>query len=323
MRPEPPVPGVRGETMSGRGTDEPESELVQCVTVPSNQGSAANARSPTPVVSSRFRVRQMLAGNARTDRGVVFSWLTIPSVAGALELYLFDSGTLALGGVEVPVLRHPQGHIVVDGGNPLAVARDPHAHWGGLADLFEVHMNEAQHCEAQLRELGVGPGDVSHIVQTHLHIDHTGALGHFPNAVVVVHARERDAALAADDPMQSGYIRADFDRPELRWQTIERDTDLFGDGLIRLIETPGHAAGHMSLLIDLADTGSVLITADAADNLAQWEGRAHVRAFHSRDNAARSLRHLHELADATSALVVFGHDPENWAQLQHGPDPYR
>jgi glyoxylase-like metal-dependent hydrolase (beta-lactamase superfamily II) len=252
---------------------------------------------------------------------------TIPTVAGSLELYLLDSGTLALGGVEVPVpfflLRHPQGLIVVDGGNPLAVARDPRAHWGGLADVFEAHMSEAQHCVAQLGELGLGPDDVSHIVQTHLHMDHTGALGHFPNAVVVVHAREREAALAADDPMQSGYIRADYDRPELRWQTVEGDTDLFGDGLIRLVETPGHAAGHMSLLIDLADTGSVLITADASDNLAQWEGRAHVRAFHSQADAARSLRRLHELADEGGAMVVFGHDPENWAQFQHAPEPYR
>ena len=269
----------------------------------------------------------MLARIARTDYPIALSGHTIPPVAGELELYLFDSGTLALGDVEVPVpfflLRHPQGLIVVDGGNPLAVSGDPHAHWGALADVFEVHMSEEQHCEAQLRELGVAPGDVSHIVQTHLHIDHTGALGHFPNAVVVVHAREREAALAADDPMQSGYVRADYDRPELHWQTVNGDTDLFGDGLIRLVETPGHAAGHMSLLIDLADTGLVMITADASDNLAQWEGRAHVRAFHSREDAAHSLRRLHKLADETGAMVVFGHDPENWGKLHHAPDPYR
>ena len=248
-------------------------------------------------------------------------------MAGELELYLFDSGTLALGGVEVPVpfflVRHPQGLIVVDGGNPVAVARDPRAHWGELANVFEVHMSEAQHCAAQVRELGVDPEDVSHIVQTHLHIDHTGALGHFPNAVVVVHSRERKAALAAHDPLRSGYVRADYDRPDLRWRTLEGDLDLFGDGLIRLLETPGHAAGHMSLLISLADTGPVLITADASDNLAQWEGRAHVRAFYSREDAARSMRRLHELAEETGALVVFGHDPENWAQLKQAPEPYR
>lgn len=247
-------------------------------------------------------------------------------MAGELELYLFDSGTLALGDVEVPVpfflLRHPEGVVIVDGGNPLAVARDPHGHWGGLADVFEVHMSEDQHCEAQLRALGVDPDEVSHVVQTHLHIDHTGALGHFPNAVVVAHAREREAALAAGDPVKSGYVRADYDRTDLRWQTIDDDTDLFGDGLIQLLETPGHAAGHMSVLIDLTDTGPVLLTADASDNQAQWEGRAHVRAFHSRDDAARSMNRLHKLADETGATVVFGHDPENWAGLRHAPEPY-
>ncbi len=248
-------------------------------------------------------------------------------MVGQLELYLFDSGTLGLGGVEVPVpfylLRHPQGIVMVDGGNPLAVASDPHGHWGGLADVFDVHMSEAQHCVAQLREFGVSPDDVTHIVQTHLHIDHTGALGHFPNAVVVAHTRERAAALAADDPLRTGYVRADYDRPDLRWQTVEGDTDLFGDGLIRLLETPGHAAGHMSLLLDLTDTAPVLITADASDNLAQWEGRAYVRALHSREEAASSLKRLHEVADQTGATVVFGHDPENWAGFEHAPQAYR
>jgi N-acyl homoserine lactone hydrolase len=244
-----------------------------------------------------------------------------------LELYLFDSGTLALGGVEVPVpfylLRHPDGTVVVDGGNPLAVAQDARRHWGGLADVFEVHMTEDQHCAAQLQRLGLGGGEVTHIVQTHLHIDHTGALGHFPDATVVVHSRELEAARAAGDPMASGYVRADYDRPELRWQTVEGDTDLFSDGVVRLLETPGHAAGHMSLLIELPDTGPVLLTADACDNRDQWEGKAYVRALHSREQAASSLERLHRLAEDTGALLVFGHDARNWAERQHAPAAYR
>ena len=102
---------------------------------------------------------------------------------------------------------------IVDGGNPLAVARDPHAHWGGLADIFEVHMTEEQHCASQLARLGVDAGSVTHVVQTHLHIDHTGALGHFPDAAVVVHERELEAARAADSPEASGYVRADYRPP--------------------------------------------------------------------------------------------------------------
>jgi N-acyl homoserine lactone hydrolase len=241
-------------------------------------------------------------------------------------LYMFESGTLGLGGVEVPVpfflIRHPQGDVVVDGGNPLAVAHDAHAHWGGLADQFAVHMTEEQHCAAQLRRLGVGPDSVGLIVQTHLHIDHTGALGHFPNATIVVHARELQAARSAGPPMVSGYVRADYERPGLRWRPATGELDLFGDGTIRLLETPGHSAGHMSILLELDETGRVLLTADAADNRAQWDGREHPRALFSREDAARSLERLRELARENDALLVLGHDPENWSQLRRVPDRY-
>jgi N-acyl homoserine lactone hydrolase len=247
-------------------------------------------------------------------------------VGGGLELYLFDSGTLGLGGVEVPVpfylLRHPHGDVLVDGGNPLAVARDPHAHWGALADIFEVHMAEQQHCVAQLARFGIGPDSVRYVVQTHLHIDHAGALGHFPDATVVVHARELKAARAAESPTATGYVREDFDRPELRWELAEGEVDLFDDGAIRLIETPGHSAGHMSLLVSLKETGLVMLTADAADNRAQWEGRAHPRALFSREHASRSLESLRGIARELDPLIVFGHDPENWAGLSRAPYRY-
>lgn len=247
-------------------------------------------------------------------------------MAGAPELYLFTSGTLGLGGVEVPVpfylLRHPLGDVLVDGGNPLAVARDPRAHWGALADIFEVHMTEGQHCTVQLRELGVAPASVRYVVQTHLHIDHTGALGHFPDATVVVHARELQAAREAESPTATGYVREDFDRPELRWQPVDGETDLFEDGTVRLIETPGHSAGHMSLLVELSLTGPVMLTADAADNRAQWEGRAHPRALFSREEANQALETLRGIAGELDPLIVFGHDSENWSELRHAPQQY-
>jgi N-acyl homoserine lactone hydrolase len=243
-----------------------------------------------------------------------------------VELYLFTSGTLALAGNEVPVpfylIRHPQGDVIVDGGNPLAVAYDARAHWGRLADVFEVHMTPEQHCAAQLRELGVAPESIGRVVQTHLHIDHTGALGHFANAQILVHAAELDAARTLEKPYLQGYMRADYEQPGLDWQRYTGDLDLFGDGTVQLLQTPGHAAGHVSLLLELEQTGAVLLTADAVDNRAQWEGRQDPRPLHSAEEAAASRERLRRIASERDPLLVFGHDPENWSQLRHAPDAY-
>ncbi len=243
-----------------------------------------------------------------------------------VTLQLFSSGTLEAEGFEVPVpfflIRHPDGNLVVDGGNPLAVARDVRAHWGPLADVFKPRMTAQQHCAAQLGELGVAPESIRYVVQTHLHIDHTGALGHFPDSTVLVAARELAAARAADPPHARGYVRQDFEQPGLEWREVDGELDVYGDGTIRLLPTPGHSAGHTSLLLELQETGPVLLTADASDNRAQWEGRLPPRALASREDAEQSLQRLRELAGETGALIVFGHDPQNWAALRRAPDHY-
>jgi N-acyl homoserine lactone hydrolase len=241
-----------------------------------------------------------------------------------IELQLFSSGTLTSGGVTVPVpfflIRHPDGDAIVDGGNPLAVARDAHGHWGALADQFEVRMTEDDHCVAQLEAAGVETASIRYVIQTHLHIDHTGALGHFPDATVVVHRRELDAARTADPPQNAGYVRADFDRPELRWRELDEDTDLYGDGSVRTVASHGHSAGHMSLLVTLPRTGAVLLTGDASDTRRQFDGLDRPRVVFSREQANASLERLRALAQETNALVVPGHDPDEWARLERRYD---
>ncbi len=247
-------------------------------------------------------------------------------MAGNPQLYLFDSGTIGLADLQVPVpfflIRHPEGNVLIDGGNPLEVARDARAYWGKLADTWEVHMSPEQHCAAQVRQLGVEPVAVRYVVQTHLHIDHTGALGHFPNATVLVQARELEAARAADPPVASGYLPQDYASPDIPWKLVDGDLDVYGDGAIRLLGTPGHSAGHMSVLVQLDGAGPVLLTADATDNAAQWAHEAPLRAFFSRDAATRSLERLRGVAHETGALIIFGHDPENWAERRHAPEAY-
>lgn len=264
-------------------------------------------------------------------------------MAPRIALYLFDSGTLTadmrtlLGGepggsftVPVPyyLIRHPEGDVLFDGGNALECARDPDGHWGDLARLFRVDMTEDQHVVARLRALGVDPASIRYVIQSHLHMDHTGALGHFPEAKVLVHERELEYARRSDPFRPTGYVRADFERPGIDWQLVDHGeddpgVDLYGDSSIRTIFTPGHAAGHMSLFVTLPRTGPVLLTADAAYTRAHYDGRALPAVMVSREDTIRSVERLREIQRQTDALVITGHDPDEWERLRRAPEHYR
>lgn len=259
--------------------------------------------------------------------------------AAHIELYMFQTGTLRTklkyikmnqGGdadFEIPVpwyfIRHPKGNIVIDGGNAAEVAIDKRAHWGAVVDAYDPVMERDENCVAQLAKIGVRPEDVNYVLQSHLHLDHTGAIGRFPNALHIVQRSEWEYAFAPDWFSAGAYIRADFDRPNLRWKflngTDTDDYDLFMDGAIRMIFTPGHAPGHQSFLINLPRSGPILLAIDAAYTMDHWQEKALPGLVCSSVDAARSVRKLKAIAQRTNAVVVTGHDPDQWSTMKHAP----
>lgn len=259
-----------------------------------------------------------------------------------LRLYMFTAGTLrckvhnikmnqGLGEpYEIPVpwflITHPEGNVVIDGGTAVECAADPRGHWGDAVDVYWPVIRPQQGCLNQLRELRIDPESVRYVLQSHLHLDHTGAVGRFPNATHVVQRQEFEYAFAPDWFAAAGYIRRDFDRPGLEWQFLDGEDadyhDLYGDGAIQLIYTPGHAPGHQSFLITLPRSGRVLLTVDAAYTLDHWEERALPGFLTSAVDAVRSVRKLRAVAAKTKALVVTGHDPDAWPRFRQAPAFY-
>jgi N-acyl homoserine lactone hydrolase len=187
-------------------------------------------------------------------------------------------------------------------------------------------MTEADGCVTQIERLGIRPQDIRYVVQSHLHLDHTGAIGRFPNATHIVQRREYDYAFAPDWFAAGGSVRQDFDREGLKWRFLngadDDFLDLYGDGALTMISTPGHSEGHQSFLVKLARNGPILRTIDAAYTFDHWNEQALPGFLTSTVDTVRSVRKLRQLAERTGAKVVTGHDPDAWKPLRKAPEYY-
>jgi glyoxylase-like metal-dependent hydrolase (beta-lactamase superfamily II) len=228
---------------------------------------------------------------------------------------------------EIPVpwflIKHPQGDVIIDGGMPIEAALDKHKHWGSVADVYDPVMKVSEWCRDQVKTVNTNPEDVKNVIQTHLHLDHSGAIGHFPNATHITQRIEYDYAFNPDWFSQPAYVREDFDKPNIRWKFLQGKKtdyfDLYGDGVIKIIFTPGHTPGHQSVLLNLPKTGHMLLTGDACYTGDHWCDRCLPGLVSSASDAADSVAKLRKIAKETNAKVVWGHDPVTWLDWNKAP----
>ena len=187
-------------------------------------------------------------------------------------------------------------------------------------------MSEEQHCAAQLRRLGVPSDSVRYIVQTHLHIDHASAVSEFPNATFLVD--EREWAAAIEGGARQGYHQRQFDHA-FDWRALDYGAaevhsfsgfahalDVFGDGSVRVVSTPGHTLGHQSVVLRTA-AGEVLVVGDAAYTERELRGEATPLSIADRHLHRRSLAEIRRyLSQTPDALAIPGHDPGLWPSLK-------
>ncbi|MEV7770824.1 N-acyl homoserine lactonase family protein [Kitasatospora sp. NPDC086791] len=230
-----------------------------------------------------------------------------------MRLHLFKLGTTPTG-APVP------GYLVQteDGTNVLVDTGFSRAATGPKAF---VDVGPEEGVEARLAGLGLRPPDIHLVVCTHLDPDHAGNHDLFPDAEFVVQRSHHELARSSE-PGRLAMARASWDLPHLKYRLVEGDTELLPGVL--LVESSGHIQGHQSLLVRLPRTGAVLLAADAipAAEFLDPDRRA-MTPFDVDEAAVRaSTRRLVELAEAENALLVRGHDAQQWPTLRTAPTAY-
>jgi glyoxylase-like metal-dependent hydrolase (beta-lactamase superfamily II) len=121
--------------------------------------------------------------------------VSFPTIMAELRLYMFECGSIRLKlhdikmnqglnePYRIPVpwffIQHPRGNIVIDGGNALECATQPYEHWGSTAEKAYPEMRIEQGCVNELQCLRIEPDSETYVLQSHLHLDHTGAARFF------------------------------------------------------------------------------------------------------------------------------------------------
>lgn len=201
-------------------------------------------------------------------------------------------------------------HILIDTGYPADVPPAPNL------PPVENAKNVLEH----LTELGLKPADMDLVIATHFDVDHAGYHDSFPNAEFVVQRSHYEQA-------KSGFpryapARTHWDHPALHYRLVDGDTELFSG--LTLLETSGHAYGHQSVLVRLPETGPVLLVIDAVVMKRLFvPDRNPWPMDDNADQLRTSTRKLIDLAEREHvALIVFGHDGEQWQTLRKSPAFY-
>jgi len=216
------------------------------------------------------------------------------------------------------LIRHGSDWMLWDSGYPdaLALAAD------GIAGPRNMRAFRSRTLASQLAELGVAPEQVGYLAFSHTHGDHVGNANLFTAATLFMQQTEYDAAFGPE-PSKYGFNPAAYDK--LRGSKVVKlngDYDVFGDGSVRILSTPGHTPGHQSLLVHLQKTGAVVLSGDVAHFGDNFVNRRVPGFNFNVDQSRQSMDRVDAVVKSEHAQLWINHDSKQTATLVHAPQFY-
>jgi len=209
------------------------------------------------------------------------------------------------------LIKHGKGWFLWDTGIADSVASMPN----GLApaDPKAVTWRRPKTLQAQLEQLGLKPDDVKSMAVSHTHPDHTGNVELFPQAMLYVQKAEYDWPGANNEPRF---------KPSHPVELLAGDKDVFGDGSVTILSTPGHTPGHQSLLVKLPKTGAVVLSGDAVHFRDNWDNRRVPSMNANKELSTASMQKIADTLDKEKAQLWINHDKAQRDSQKMAPEFY-
>lgn len=223
------------------------------------------------------------------------------------------------------LVEHPEGLVVVDTGlshEMLDAPAEYGQHGAAFMEAFlpAIEYGPETHPKAHLESAGYAPEEVDYVVMTHLHSDHAGHIDTFPDAEFLIQKRELRYANWPVPVQDVFYLEGDFDvlRSDAYDVTpLEGSYDVFGDGTVRTMPTPGHTPGQQSVVVELS-SGTVVLGGDIAHKQDGYD-REHLASFNwDLQTSIETLRNVKAFVRENDADVYLTHDNEHIEAFEGG-----
>jgi glyoxylase-like metal-dependent hydrolase (beta-lactamase superfamily II) len=259
--------------------------------------------------------------------------LAPPPKVSSPRLYVFDCGTLVYNkpedynltrdevkdtnmGVTCYLVVHPKGTLIFDTGlNDRLIGRPLYENV--LDGYAQIKFNTLS---GQLSDIGVSPAGIDYLVLSHYHWDHIGNAGDFAHSTWLVYKGDRDqmfSSAARAYPWFGQYAALEHSKTML----LSGDHDVFGDGTVVVLATPGHTEGHCSLLVRLKNTGPVVLSGDLY-HYPEERALKRMPDEEKTTGTVESRKKIEELVRRTGAQLWVGHSMEFFRTVRKSPAWY-
>lgn len=208
------------------------------------------------------------------------------------------------------LFQHERGTLLWETGVPDSVAGQND---GVTSPNGAVLWLRDRTLRGQLENLGIEPDDITYVAISHTHGDHIGNARSFTKSKLLLQKLEYEFAMTTTPGPFSD---------EQTVELLSGDRDVFGDGSVIILSTPGHTPGHQSLLVKLPKTGALVLTGDLVHFQFMWDNKVIPPFNFSREQSLASLKRVAGLLAQHSAQLWIGHDKDITSRIDRAPKFY-